>query len=266
MAVAIVSDTCHYLPRELLAAARHPRGQPLRPLGRSQAQRESDITDYDHYYERLRDDGRPADDLAAVDRRLPRGLRAAARCRQRHRLDPPRRRDVGHRAAPPSRRASSSAPEPTGCTCVDSATACGGEGLVVLAAAARGPRRRRAAAVAEQRAARPRAAEDVVRDRDARVPAPRRTDRRRAGMARLGAEDQADPDRRIGDHAGRAGAHLEARVRADGRPAAVAARRTAPTPGWSSTSRPRARPRSWSAARNRDIRLRAEGRSPRSAR
>ena len=35
--VAIVSDTCHYLPRELVAANRDPRGQPLRPPGRQRA-------------------------------------------------------------------------------------------------------------------------------------------------------------------------------------------------------------------------------------
>jgi len=52
MSVAIVSDTCHYLPAELTAAecihqvslyVRWPEGD----------QRESEITDYDAYYQRL---------------------------------------------------------------------------------------------------------------------------------------------------------------------------------------------------------------------
>ena len=53
MPVAIVSDTCHYLPAELLerngihqvSLYVHWGGQTLR---------ESEITDYDAYYERLR--------------------------------------------------------------------------------------------------------------------------------------------------------------------------------------------------------------------
>ncbi len=88
----------------------------------------------------------------------------------------------------------------------DSRSACGGMGLCVLAAAAaaaagddaeRGPRPGTAGA---------RGAEDVVRDRHARVPAPGRPDRRRPRLDRLGAEDQTDPHPGGGDHPGRAGA------------------------------------------------------------
>ena len=63
---------------------------------------------------------RDAGHVTAVGRRLPRGLRAAARGRARHRLDPPERRHLRHRAAPPSRRATSSssaASTPTGSSC-----------------------------------------------------------------------------------------------------------------------------------------------------
>ena len=52
MGVAIVSDTCHYLPRETLTAEGiHEVGLYVRwPEG---AQRECDIPDYDAYYRRL---------------------------------------------------------------------------------------------------------------------------------------------------------------------------------------------------------------------
>ena len=51
--VAIVADTTHYLPRELVEARRHPPGQPLRQLGGRQ-EREVDMPDFDAFYERLR--------------------------------------------------------------------------------------------------------------------------------------------------------------------------------------------------------------------
>ncbi len=103
---------------------------------------------------------------------------------------------------------------------IDSESACGGQGLVVLAAAAAaqsGGRRRRGGGAHPPSSG---AAEALVRDRHPRVPAPRRPDRRSAGLAWLCAEDQADPDRGVGDHPGRAGADLAPRVRADGRAAA----------------------------------------------
>ena len=139
--------------------------------------------------------------------------------------------------ARPSRPASSSARRAERVHVIDSATACGGEGLILLAAAAAaeaggdgGGRRRPGPPGA-------RGPEDVVRDRHARVPAARWPDRRRSGVAGLGAEDQADPHGRVRDHADRARAHVRPRVRAHGRSTAIACRTTAPTRGWSSTSR-----------------------------
>src|SRR5581483_8132646 len=54
MAVAIVSDTCHYLPRELVAQ------QGIHEVSlyvhiRGETTRESEISDYDSYYARMHD-------------------------------------------------------------------------------------------------------------------------------------------------------------------------------------------------------------------
>ena len=70
----------------------------------------------------------------------------------------------------------------------------------------------------------PRGAEDVVRDRHARVPAPGRPDRRRQRLDRQRAEDQADPHARGGDHPGRAGPHPRPLARAAARLRPPAAR------------------------------------------
>ena len=177
MSVAIVTDTCHYLPRELVASEGiHEVSLYVHwPEG---AQRESEITDYDAYYQRLGVRSRAA--------RPPRSRRSATSWPSTSRCSTPGTRSsrstwpAACRApcARPSRPASSSASAPSAVHVVDSATACGGEGLVVLAAAAaaRGGRRRRRGRRARPRGAR--AAEDVVRHRHARVPAPRRPDRR----------------------------------------------------------------------------------------
>src|SRR5437016_5714018 len=53
MGVAIVSDTCHYLPRELLAK-HNVREVSLYVHWQDQTQRESELTNYDDYYARLR--------------------------------------------------------------------------------------------------------------------------------------------------------------------------------------------------------------------
>jgi DegV family protein with EDD domain len=53
MAVVIVTDSCHYLPREQLAE-HGIRQVSLYIHWGDDAERESDITDYDQYYERLR--------------------------------------------------------------------------------------------------------------------------------------------------------------------------------------------------------------------
>ena len=133
---------------------------------------------------------------------------------------------------------------------IDSTTAAGGLGFMVLAAAkaARDGHGRREQVAAHVAAARSRA-EDVVRGRHARVPAPRRAHRRRQRVDRLHAEGQADPHRGERDDPGRARAHERARVRADGR-----LRPAAPRLGRRRLVRPahqRARPgraRWWSAA------------------
>ena len=57
---------------------RHPRGLALRQLRRPARARDRTCPDFDAFYERLRTADAAADHLAAVDRRLPRGLRAAA--------------------------------------------------------------------------------------------------------------------------------------------------------------------------------------------
>ena len=53
MGVAIVSDTCHYLPREVIAE-QGIHQVSLYVHWTDGTQRESEITDYDAYYERLR--------------------------------------------------------------------------------------------------------------------------------------------------------------------------------------------------------------------
>jgi len=53
MGVAIVTDSCHYLPRDLVAAQGIHEVSLYVHMG-EHARRESDITDYDAYYEELR--------------------------------------------------------------------------------------------------------------------------------------------------------------------------------------------------------------------
>ena len=236
--VAIVTDTTHYLPRGRRGGERHPPGQPLRPLAGPRRPRGRPA--------RLRrvlrapaHGARPADDVAAVGRRLPRRLRAAARRRARHRLHPPL--GAGSRA-PTTRR---SPPRPSldeqgrdgRIEVIDSATACGGLGLVALAAAAGGARGR------GRRGRRPpgpggaRAAEHVVLHRHAGVPAPRRAHRRGQRVARHDAEDQADPQGR-GPRSRPSSACAPPGARSSGwSTTCAAATTTAPTPGSSSTSR-----------------------------
>ncbi len=134
MAVAVVSDTCHYLPRETISAegihqvslyVRWPDG-PLREI---------DITDYGDYYRRL---GREAqlpttsqpsigDFLAVYEPLLDAGheivsIHLAGGMSGTVRSAEQAREQLGERAA--------------AVHVFDSATACGGEGLVILAAAA----------------------------------------------------------------------------------------------------------------------------------
>jgi DegV family protein with EDD domain len=134
MPVAIVSDTCHYLPRDVVAE-NSIHEVSLYIHWQDQTQRESEITDYNAYYERLRTStelpttSQPSigDFLAVYEPLLEAGnevvsihlaggmsgtVSAAEQARQQ----------LGARAERVH--------------VIDSATACGGEGLVVLAAAA----------------------------------------------------------------------------------------------------------------------------------
>jgi DegV family protein with EDD domain len=134
MSVAIVSDTCHYLPRDLIAQqgihevslyVHWPEGP----------QRESEIADYDAYYSRLGSvaelptTSQPsigdflavyepllADGQEIVSIHLAGGMSGTVRSAEQA------REQLGSRAGRVH--------------VVDSATACGGEGLVALAAAA----------------------------------------------------------------------------------------------------------------------------------
>ncbi|MEA2213115.1 MAG: fatty acid kinase fatty acid binding subunit [Solirubrobacteraceae bacterium] len=134
MSVAIVSDTCHYLPRDVVAEqgihevslyVRWPEGD----------QREAEITDYDGYFRRLsRDAALPStsqpsigDFLAVYEPLLDAGheivsIHLAGGMSGTVRSAEQARDQLGERAA--------------AVRVLDSATACGGEGLVVLAAAA----------------------------------------------------------------------------------------------------------------------------------
>ena len=243
--VAVVTDTTHYLPRELRRGAGHPPGRRSTSTAATAQEREVDMPDFDALLRAAAHRARPADDLAAVDRRLPRGLRAAGRGRA---TTSSRSTSPAGSPAPSSPRARPRPRSPRASRGAASRSstprrACGGIGLV---RARRRPRPRAAGADVEQVVARAHEArrrdEDLVRRRHARVPAARRAHRHGAGHARRRAEDQADPHDRRRDHAGRARAHRGPRLRAHGRLPARRARATAPTAGSSSTSRPPSRP------------------------
>jgi DegV family protein with EDD domain len=146
MTVAIVSDTCHYLPRALIAQQGIHEVSLYVHLPEG-PQRESEIADYGAYYRRLGSaadlptTSQPSigDFLAVYEPLLAEGqeivsihlaggmsgtVRSAAQAREQ----------LGHRAERVH--------------VVDSATACGGEGLVALAAAAAARAGRDGAAVA----------------------------------------------------------------------------------------------------------------------
>jgi DegV family protein with EDD domain len=134
MPVAIVSDTCHYLPQELVA------GNSIHEVSlyvhwQSETWRESEITDYSEFYGRLRDasdlptTSQPSigDFLAVyepllddgneiVSIHLAGGMSGTVGSAEQAREQLGARRDKVH--------------------VIDSHTACGGQGLVVLAAAA----------------------------------------------------------------------------------------------------------------------------------
>jgi DegV family protein with EDD domain len=134
MAVAIVSDTCHYLPREVVAE----QGIHVVSLyvhSSDGTRRESEITDYDEYYEQLRlspnlpTTSQPSigDFLAVYEPLLDAGhnivsIHLAGGMSGTVRSAEQARAQLGERAERVH--------------VIDSATACGGQGLVVLAAAA----------------------------------------------------------------------------------------------------------------------------------
>ena len=99
---------------------------------------------------------------------------------------------------------------------VDSATACGAEGLMLLAAAAAIRAGADAAAVVAARTGSACRAAVPVLARHARVPAQGRAHRRRSGLAGLGPQDQADPLTRVGDRRRRTRAHQPQGLRAPG--------------------------------------------------
>ena len=148
MAVAIVSDTCHYLTAELLA--KHSiHVVSLYVHWGDETLRESEITNYDDYYERLRTSSElpttsqpsigdflevyePLLDAGSdiVSIHLAGGMSGTVRAAEQARDGLGARAERVH--------------------VIDSATACGGQGLVVLAAAAAARDGADAAAVAER--------------------------------------------------------------------------------------------------------------------
>jgi fatty acid kinase fatty acid binding subunit len=134
MPVAIVSDTCHYLPAELVAA--HEIHQvSLYVHWAEETQRESEISDYDAFYERLRTSSQLpttsqpsigdflgvyepllAEGKEIVSIHLAGGMSGTVRSAEQARDQLGQHAERVH--------------------VIDSATACGGQGLVLLAAAA----------------------------------------------------------------------------------------------------------------------------------
>ncbi len=148
MPVAIVSDTCHYLPREQVAV-NDVHVVSLYVHRDGSAQRESEIVDYDEYYRQLRDlSGLPTTSQPSVGDflevyeplldsgheivsiHLAGGMSGTVGSAQQA------REALGERAHRVH--------------VLDSASACGGEGLVVLAAAAAARSGADAAEVAER--------------------------------------------------------------------------------------------------------------------
>ncbi len=134
MAVAIVSDTCHYLPAELLAEQGIHQVSLYVHAG-DHTRRESDITDYDEYYTQLRDmstlptTSQPSigDFLAVYEPLLDAGsdivsVHLAGGMSGTVRSAEQAREQLGERASRVH--------------VIDTESACGGQGLVMLAAAA----------------------------------------------------------------------------------------------------------------------------------
>ena len=148
MAVAIVSDTCHYLPAELLAEQGIHQVSLYVHAG-NDTRRESEITDYDEYYAQLRDmsslptTSQPSigDFLAVYEPLLEGGseivsVHLAGGMSGTVRSAEQARDQLGERASRVH--------------VIDSESACGGQGLVMLAAAAAARSGLDAAAVVER--------------------------------------------------------------------------------------------------------------------
>ncbi len=148
MSVAIVSDTCHYLPRDVVAE-HDIHVVSLYVHWNGQTQRESEIVDYNQYYERLRTatelptTSQPSigDFLGVyeplldagneiVSIHLAGGMSGTVRSAEQAREHLGARAELVH--------------------VIDSASACGGQGLVVLTAAAAARSGADAAAVAQR--------------------------------------------------------------------------------------------------------------------
>jgi fatty acid kinase fatty acid binding subunit len=134
MPVAIVSDTCHYLPREVVAA-NDIHQVSLYVHWPDETVRESDIESYDTFYERLRtakelpSTSQPSigDFLAVYEPLLDAGqdivsIHLAGGMSGTVRSAEQARDQLGHRGERVH--------------VIDSSTACGGQGLILLAAAA----------------------------------------------------------------------------------------------------------------------------------
>ena len=257
--VAVVSDSTSYLPPELVE--RH--GIHVVPLyvvfGGDRTVPETDITDYDAFFEELRaaehlpTTSQPsvgdftsvyepllADGGEVVSVHISGGLSGTVESARQAAETLEREGKGGERVH-----------------VYDSTTAAGGLGLLVLAAAAgaaagqarRGDRRppRRGAHRAPA----------LVLDRHARVPPARRPDRRRQRLDRLDAAREADPHGPERDGAGGARAHQLARVRADGRLRPPVPRLRRGRLVRAAHQRARA-PRAADRARARDLRVRAD--------
>jgi DegV family protein with EDD domain len=148
MTVSIVSDSCHYLPPEM-TQEQGIHEVSLYVHWPDGAQRESDISDYDEYYRRLGSGGalpttsQPSigDFLAVYEPLLERGdeivsVHLAGGMSGTVRAAEQARDQLGDRASRVH--------------VIDSASACGGEGLVVLAAVAAARTGADAATVAER--------------------------------------------------------------------------------------------------------------------
>ena len=203
------------------------------------------MADFDAFYRAC--GGRAAaDDLPALDRRLPRGVRAAGRAGLRRRVDPHLGRHLGTVESARQARSSRRADGADRVTVIDSESACGGLGLVALAAARaaepgaerRGGRRAGARARAELKMWFAVDTLEYLR-RGGRIGAA-------SAWLGIGAQDQADPD--AGARRSRrssACARGDGRMRAARRVRRAAPGTTARTAGSCSTSRLPRRPSGW---------------------